>query len=81
MSDQDHVAGPICDDCIRVSGSIIQEMFYLLHCALCWVRLLCGNRSERWEHGEVHGSRIVQESAGDFLDELLVGLAEEGRIV
>ena len=56
--------------------SIVKISFCFYHCGLGWCRLGSGNGAEGHEHGPVDGSGVVQEGAGDLLDEELAGFVE-----
>ena len=47
---QNHIAGVVCDDGVRVSCNIVKELVEILHCVLCGGGLLHGEGPERGEH-------------------------------
>ena len=75
---QDHIAGVVCDNGVRVCCDIVEEFVEVLHCGLCGGGLLHGKGPERGEHREIDGACIVEENSYDFLDEFFVGLGKEG---
>ena len=78
---QDHVAGVVCDDSIRVSGCVIEKLFHLLYCLFSWDGLLGGNGAECREHRRIDCPCLVKESNHDFLNEFLIVWGERwGRV-
>ena len=75
---QDHIAGVVCDDVVRMSCDIVKELVEILHCGFCGGGLLYGEGPECGEHRDIDGACIVKENSYDFLDEFFVGLVEEG---
>ena len=81
MDDKYHVASAIYDDCIGVSCSAVKKLFHVLNRPFCRVGLLGDNGAEGCEHCKINCTCVVEKRARDFLNELLIGFAEEGRIV
>ena len=77
MADEDHVASMVSDDVIWMGCSVVQELLDFCHGVFCGVGLLGGDGAKSRKHGGVDGAGIVKESAGDFLDKLLVSGAED----
>ena len=75
---QYHVACVVGDDGVKVSGGIIEEFFYLLHCLFGGVCLLGGDgaKCRDCEHFGISCSCVVKESTCYFLDKLFVGWDE-----
>ena len=75
---QNHIAGVVCDDGVRVSCDIVEELVDIIHCGLCGCGLLHGEGPKRGEYREIDGACIVKENSYDFLNDFFVGLGEEG---
>ena len=81
MHRQNHIAGVVCDNVVRVSCDAVKELVEILHCVLCGGGLMRGESPKRGEHREIDGACIVKENSYDFLDNFFVGLGDEGRVV
>lgn len=77
MADKDHVAGVVSDDGNWIGCCVVQELLDFGHGVFCGFGLLGGDGAKGRTHGGINGAGIVKESAGDFLDKLLVSGAEE----
>ena len=78
---QNHVAGVISEDRVRVGGNIVEEIQCLLHCARGRRGLVGSNSAERDQHGGVNGAGIVEECSCHLLDEFCVFFVKQGGVV
>ena len=69
MDCQHHVRRMVAYGCIRVGGSVVEEVEGCLLGALCWASLLLGQAAEGMAHGWIDGTGIEKERARDLLDE------------
>ena len=76
MCGDNHVAGSVGDNCVRVSISIIENFVWPFHCIFGRICLLCGDGAKSCEHGVFHCPRIVQKGARNFLDKPLAFLSQ-----
>ena len=81
MGGKNHVTGSVCDNCIGVSCSVVEEFFYFFHCVLGRFGLLGGDGAKCCKHGAVHGSCIIEECSCDLLDEFCVFFSEERGVI
>ena len=59
MSNEDHVAGSVSDDGIRMGCRVVKKLFHLLHGVFCRIGLLSSNGSQGSEHSEVDCTCVV----------------------
>ena len=53
VSREYHVSVMVIENCVRMCGGVIEELFDFLHCVFCRIRLLRCDGSKRREHGSV----------------------------
>ena len=79
MHRQDHIAGVVCDDGVRVRCDIVEELVEVLHFGFCWVGLMRGEGLERGEHREIDGACIVEENPMTSWTNFLLALERRGE--
>ena len=78
---KNHVACFEGDNFVGMGGGVVEELMGFLHCVFGRGGLLRGEGTEGREYCHVKGASVIKEDANDFLDNILVYLAEEGGIV
>ena len=78
---ENHVAGKVFDDGIRVGGGIVQEVNASIGSGGSGAGLLGSNGAEGREHGVVDGTGIVEENTNNFTDTLDSGSVEGWGVV
>ena len=81
MHPQDHVAGMIANDGIRMCGTIVKQVCKCLHGGLGAVGLLGGQGAKGNKHGRVHSMGVVEQDTNDFLDMFAASSIKHGGVV
>ena len=76
---ENHVAGVVADNGIRVRSAVVQELGDGLECGMCSVGLLRGDGSNGSEHGGVNSPCIIEEGSKNFLDAFGIRGIKRGR--
>ena len=66
---EDHVAGGVSEDSVRICCTIVQKLDDILHGGFGAFRLICRDGANGNQHRRIYSTCIEEQRADDLLDE------------